>query len=284
MLGRDLCEELLSRAFEPVETDIEELDISRPDSVAQIAAGDLAKDCSWCVNCAAFTAVDRAESEPDAAAAVNTLGPGYLAAACKMKGLRMLHISTDFVFDGRAETPYSEDDATSPLGVYGRTKLEGEESVFHHMQDAIVARTAWLFGPYGESFPRTMIRAFLAGKKLRVVDDQIGTPTYTRDLARVIVDLIKLDAPGGIYHTAGPDPVNRLQFAEMALRNYRDMVLRDTRPIEIEPAKTDDFPTAAARPAYSALSFSKCLEMGVGPMRAPDVALADFSRRLGPNA
>lgn len=281
MLGRDLVEELDSRGHEAVATDLPELDISDPVAVALINASNLAEGCSWCINCAAFTAVDRAEAEPELAQLANALGPGYLAAACRMRAMRLVQISTDFVYDGTKREPYVEDDPTQPLGVYGASKLGGEEAVRHHLPDAIIARTAWLFGPYGENFPRTMIRAFLTGKLLRVVDDQVGTPTYTRDLARVLVDMVELDAPGGVYHTAGPEALTRHAFAFEAVTAFRDVVLKDARPIEIGLAKSSDFPTPARRPAYSALSFEKVRALGIEPMRAPSMALADFCRRLG---
>lgn len=279
MLGRDLQIALAERGAEVVATDLGELDITDPSSVAKIVASDLAKGCAWCVNCAAYTAVDRAEGEPDAARRINALGPSYLAEACRMSGMRLVHISTDFVFDGAKREPYEEGDATSPLGLYGQTKLEGEQAIIERLPGAIIVRTAWLYGPHGPSFPRTILKAFREGRALRVVDDQWGTPTYTLDLARTLCTMMELELPGGVYHAAGPECVSRLDWAESVVRIAA--VKDQCEPAPIALAKTSDFPTPAARPAYSCLSCLKLAEHGVGPMRMLDEALAEFVERLG---
>jgi len=281
MLGSDLVDDLWSRGLEPTAPSRAELDVSDPVSVAKIAATDLAEECAWCVNCAAYTKVDQAETDQDAAAAVNAIGPGYVAEACRMKGMRLLHLSTDFVFDGSARSPIAEDAPANPLGAYGRTKLQGEEAALRANPETVIARTAWLYGPIGPSFPRTIIRSWLAGNEIRAATDQTGSPTYTRDLARVLVDLIQRDAPAGIYHTAGPEAMTRHDLAVAALTAYRDMVLRDERPIEVLLAKAEDFPAPAKRPAYSVLGFRKALELGIAPMRPVKDALGDFCRRIG---
>lgn len=278
MLGRDLQGALSERGIEFVATDLAELDIADPMSAAQLLASDLAKGCDWCVNCAAYTAVDRAESEPDEARRINALGPSYLAEACRLGGMRLLHISTDFVFDGTKRSPYEETDQTAPLGVYGQSKLEGEHAILERLPGAIIARTSWLYGPYGPNFPKTIIKAFRDGKALRVVDDQWGTPTYTSDLARTLCSMMESDLSGGIYHAAGPDCVSRLDWAKEAVKVA---AMRDgTEAHEIEPAKTSEFPAPAARPAYSCLSTHKLQSEGIGPMRTLREALAEFIERL----
>jgi dTDP-4-dehydrorhamnose reductase len=226
--------------------------------------------------------VDKAEAESDAATLVNGIAPGYVAQACAMAGIRLIHISTDFVFDGEATSPYLEGAPTNPMGAYGRTKLQGEDAVLINCREAIVARTAWLYGPNGNSFPKTMIRAWLAGKSLKVVADQIGTPTYTGDLARVLIDLAENGAEGGIYHTAGPDITNWHGFATRAIEIYSREVLEKEANVEIEPIKTEDWPTPAKRPKYSALSFEKVGALGIEPMRSVDEALTEFVKRLPP--
>ena len=279
MLGSDVVAELQHRGHDVIAPPRSELDISDPTSVAEIAGGKW-KDPQWCINCAAYTLVDKAEEEKDQAMLANGLGPGYLAQATQMAGMRLLHVSTDFAFDGNATHPYTEDQPTNPQGAYAKSKVQGEELVLAGHANAIIARTAWLYGPNGNSFPRTIIRAWLAGKKLRVVNDQTGSPTYTADLARVLVDLIEKDAERGIYHTAGPDEMTWFEFAGLAIRAYRDQVLHDDHDIEIEPIRTEDWPTPAKRPNYSVLSFQKVESLGIEPMRPTRLALLDFAKRL----
>ncbi|MCC7433208.1 MAG: dTDP-4-dehydrorhamnose reductase [Methanoregulaceae archaeon] len=268
MLGTDLREEFVRRGWEVIAPTLEELDITDPVQVAGCAemAGE------WVVNAAAYTAVDKAESEPDEAMMVNGLAVGYLGQMAAMAGSKFLHISTDFVFDGTKTEPYTEDDATNPLGEYGRSKLVGEEQALAHA--GVVVRTAWLFGPNGGSFPRTMIRVAREGKPLRVVADQTGCPTYTADLARVIADLIAKIAYPGVYHAVGPDTMTWHEFACRTLSaagiDY-----------EIAPISTAEYPTPAKRPAYSVLSSAKIEAMGIAPMRPIDEALAEFVSRLG---
>ncbi|HEY3781811.1 MAG TPA: dTDP-4-dehydrorhamnose reductase [Fimbriimonadaceae bacterium] len=281
MLGTDLVREIESREYPVTAIDLDDLDITDPSAVAQISAGkfDIPQ---WCINCAAYTAVDKAETEADAATLVNGIAPGYLAQACAIAGIRLIHISTDFVFDGEATEPYTEDAATNPMGAYGRTKLFGETAVLNNSREAIVARTAWLYGPNGNSFPKTMIKAWLAGKNLKVVADQVGTPTYTGDLARVLVDLAESGADAGIYHATGPDVTTWHEFAKKAIEIYSSEILGKEASVEIEPLKTEDWPTPAKRPKYSALSFEKIASVGIAPMRPMDHALREFVKLLPP--
>ncbi len=281
MLGTDLVVELERRGHAVAGFDLPEFDLADPMAGAKLAAGRYGK-VEWLFNCAAYTAVDQAESESDLAMKVNALGPSYIARACGINGTRMLHVSTDFVFDGAKGQPYREDDEPNPSGVYARSKWEGERAVRQAGCEALVVRTAWLFGPNGASFPRTMIRAWRAGKPLRVVADQTGSPTYTADLARVLVDLAERAPEPGVYHAAGPDALSWHAFAQRALRAYQEAVLADATPIEIEPIRTADWPTPAPRPAYSVLSFDKVARLNIEPMRPLDKALADFVRRLPP--
>lgn len=278
MLGSDLRAEVARRGYHVTGVDLEELNIADPTAVAEIAAGKFGSP-QWCINCAAYTAVDKAESEPDQAMLVNGIAPGYLAQACEMAGIRLIHISTDFVFDGRASQPYQEDAPTNPLGAYGRSKLQGEESVADSSPSAVIVRTAWLYGPNGSSFPKTMIKAWLAGKKLRVVSDQLGTPTYTADLARVLVDLAAADPKHGIYHAAGPEIMTWHELAAKAIETYQKETLGKDEPFEIDPIRSEDWPTPAVRPKFSALSFEKVTALGIEPMRPVGQALRDFVRR-----
>lgn len=272
MLGTDLVAELQRKGHEVVAPTLEELDITDSTSVANVAMNEYG--VKWCINCAAYTAVDKAESEPMAAAEVNVLGASYLAKACSMGKVRLIHISTDFVFDGSQRRPYDPDDPTAPLGVYGKTKRDGEDAVREAMPTSLIFRTAWLYGPNGPSFPRTMIRAHEAGRKLRVVSDQTGCPTYTADLARLLVEAVEKDPFPGIYHAVGPETMTWHQFAERTLEIWTGA------RVDIEPIGTDDYPTPAKRPAYSVLSMEKTLAAGIHPMRPVSEALAEFCGRL----
>ena len=276
MLGQDLVAELKQRGHEVLAPSSSELDITDPTSAAAVSAYE---GVAWCVNCAAYTAVDKAEEEVQRATELNAFAPSYLARACAMAGIKLLHVSTDFVFDGQASEPYTEEAATNPLGVYGRTKRDGEEAVLAALPIALIFRTAWLYGANGKSFPKTMINAWLAEKTLRVVDDQIGSPTYTGDLARTIVDAIEANVFPGIYHATGPDSMSWRQFATKAIEAYLSLHGIE-RTVEIAPIKTEDWPTPATRPKYSVLSNAKLQAAGIAPMRPTGESLADFVSRL----
>lgn len=267
MLGTDLREEFARRDWEVVAPSSSEVDITDPIQVAGCA--EVGAD--WVVNAAAYTAVDKAESDTDSALLLNGVAVGYLGQLCGLTAMKLLQVSTDFVFDGSSSAPYTEDDAVNPLGAYGRSKLEGEDRAL--AATGVVVRTSWLFGPNGNSFPRTMLRAAAAGKTLRVVADQFGKPTYTRDLARVIADLIAKDAYPGIYHAAGPDAMTWHEFAVMTLN-------AGGFNVDIEPIRTADWPTPAKRPAYSVLDTGKIESLGIAPMRPISEALAEFVQRL----
>lgn len=276
MLGQDVVAELKRRGHDVSAPSSREIDLTDPQSVAQIT---LLGRFEWCVNCAAYTAVDKAEDEEQNAAELNAMGPGYLARVCGMSGIKLIHISTDFVFDGAATEPYQEDASTRPLGVYGKTKLLGEEAIQAALPIAVIVRTAWLFGAKGKSFPRTMIGAWKAGKTLKVVADQVGCPTYTGDLARTIVDATESNLFPGIYHAVGPDSMSWHAFALKAIEAYRshhDL----SQPVEIEPILTEQWPTPATRPLYSVLSTAKLQAAGIAPMRHLDAALAEFVAQL----
>jgi dTDP-4-dehydrorhamnose reductase len=273
LLGKDLVVELKKRGWDVTAVDIQELDITDPVAVASIAGGVYGKE-GWLFNCAAYTNVDGAETDVDRATLLNSIAPGYLAQACAMVGKRMIQVSTDFVFDGQTSTPYAEDAPTHPLGVYGRTKLEGEEAVFSHQPSAIVIRTAWLYGPLGKCFPKTIVKAWESGKDLKVVDDQQGSPTYTADLVRVMVDLAEKNVDGGIYHTTGPSVCTWHDLAERTIRTWTG------KEVRIPAIKTEEWPTPVRRPVFSVLSFDKCRALGIQTMRPLDEALSEFCERL----
>lgn len=271
MLGAAVVEELRSRAHEPIPVTREEFDISDPMAIARLIAADFGA-IDAVINCAAYTAVDRAESEEREAFEANGMGPAYLGRACMVLSTPLIHLSTDFVFDGTSETPYREEDKTNPLSVYGRSKLEGERALAANPV-ARVVRTAWLYGQ-GKCFPRTMVEAYRAGKSLRVVADQRGNPTYVPDLARTLVDILQANVPPGIYHATGPETTTWHDFATRAIQ-----AATGETP-EIIPVTTAEYPTPAIRPKNSALADTKLSLWNIEPMRPLDEALADWAENL----
>lgn len=215
---------------------------------------------NWIVNCAAYTAVDRAEDEPEAAGRLNGTGAGNLAAAAVESGAGMLHISTDYVFDGSAQRPYTEDDPVCPASVYGRTKLEGEQLVRKAFSGSplpwYIIRTAWLYGPVGKNFVYTMVSLMNTRPEIRVVSDQRGTPTFTGDLARCMLMLMQSGADAGIYHYSGEGETTWFDFASEIYRIGRQKG-RITGTCAVNPCTSAEYPAKAARPAYSVLSKAK---------------------------
>ena len=208
------------------------------------------------LNLAAYTAVDRAESEADAALAVNKVGAANVATVAAEFGARMIHVSTDYVFDGRADRPYRPTDGVNPINVYGRTKFLGEEEIRSQLEDHLIVRTSWLFAPWGNNFVRTITQHARADRPLRVVADQCGRPTSAVDLAQVLLDLAESDAQGTV-HFANADATTWHGFAEAVVGMLGDV--RSSVNRQIIPISTAEFPTAAPRPAYSVLdtdSFS----------------------------
>jgi dTDP-4-dehydrorhamnose reductase len=212
------------------------------------------------LNAAAYTAVDRAESDAAAAFAINRDGAGALARACESAGCPIVHISTDYVFDGSKTDPYVETDTTNPIGVYGRSKLEGEAAVAAANSRHLIVRTAWLYAPYGQNFLRTMLRLASERAELRVVGDQHGNPTYVPHLADVLLALagriaaVPQDQPWGIYHAAGLGDATWAQFAAAIVRAGARLGVPE---IPVRPIPTDEYPTPVRRPANSRLDCGK---------------------------
>ncbi|WP_447878565.1 dTDP-4-dehydrorhamnose reductase [Serratia fonticola] len=216
------------------------------------------------VNAAAYTAVDKAETEHELATLINKVGPENLAVAAKEVGARLVHVSTDYVFDGTASTPYIETDVTNPLGVYGLTKLDGEIAVAAVQPEAIIIRTAWVFSEYGNNFVKTMLRLAKERDTLSIVADQRGCPTYAGDIAQTIIDLLNKNALGGIYHYCGDQEVSWFKFAE----NIFNMALAKQKITKLPVAiaiPTEKYPTPAKRPVFSTLNCGKVGLYGVLP-------------------
>lgn len=255
------------------------LDLTAPASVLS-ALADFRPDVI--VNAAAYTAVDRAEQEPDAAMALNAEGPARLAEAAARRGAVLVHISTDCVFDGTKPTPYVEDDPTAPLSAYGRSKLAGEDAVRAAAERHIILRTSWVFSPYGSNFVRTILRSAAEQDELRVVDDRVGCPTYAPHLAQAILDVARAvtnggDACWGTYHAAGTGAVTWCGFAREIVRISAE---RGGRSVPVVPITTAEYPTAAARPMNSRLDCGK-LAANFGIAVPPwQQGLADCMARL----
>ncbi|MDX3883419.1 MAG: dTDP-4-dehydrorhamnose reductase [Sphingomonas sp.] len=206
------------------------------------------------VNAAAYTAVDKAETERDAARRINADGPGYLARAAGSVGARLVHVSTDFVFDGTASRPYRPADATAPLSVYGATKLAGEAAALAEHADVLVVRTAWVYAAHGRNFLETMLRLMAERDELAVVADQVGTPTHAASLAHALWALAMADARG-VLHWTDAGVASWYDFA-VAIREEAIAAGLPIRAAAVRPIATADYPTPAARPAFSLLDKS----------------------------
>lgn len=222
------------------------------------------------IHTAAYTAVDRAEEEPELAAAINGDACGVLARAAAAAGIPMVLVSTDFVFDGDASTPYTEDAATSPQSVYGATKLDGEaQALAAHPEGAKVVRTQWLYGPRGSHFPHTMQRLAKERDRLKVVSDQVGSPTSTLELAPALWDVLISGEPG-VWHAACDGACSWYDLAVATID------ASEIEGVEVEPCTTDEFPRPATRPAYSVLDCSKLEHLRGKPMAAWKDALLTY--------
>jgi dTDP-4-dehydrorhamnose reductase len=258
-LGTDLQEVLRASPDDVVKAvDVDVLDIT--DSAAVDAAiDDFAPDVV--VNAAAYTAVDAAEENEELAFLVNATGPAVLAAAVARRGGRLIHVSTDYVFAGDATAPYEVDAEPAPRSAYGRTKLAGEQAVLEMLPDrSYVVRTAWVYGGTGANFVKTMIRLEREHDKVSVVNDQVGSPTWSADLARALVELARSDAAPGIYHCTGSGQTTWFGFTQAIFEEL------GTDPARVQPTTTDAFPRPAPRPAYSVLSDAAWRQAGLTPM------------------
>jgi dTDP-4-dehydrorhamnose reductase len=269
-LGSDLMELLGDQA---VGVDLPDIDITAPDSVAAVlerAQPDVV------VNAAAYTAVDAAESDEATALAVNGAGPEHLARACASRpDSRLVQVSTDYVFAGDGTGPYDEDAPPGPVSAYGRTKLAGERAVLAQLPGrSYVVRTAWLYGEHGANFVKTMLHLEATRDTVSVVDDQLGQPTWSRDLAQQIVALVRAGAPAGIYHGTNSGEVTWYGFTREIFR------LAGADPERVLPTTSAQFQRPAPRPANSVLGHRRWQEVGIPEMRAWREALAEALPRL----
>lgn len=261
MLGQDLMSALSSR--EVTGFDRAEFDITDIDSVKSILSGfDLV------VNCAAWTAVDDAEVNEAAALAINGDGPKNVAKVCNEIGAKLVQISTDYVFSGDATTPYAENSDVGPKSAYGRTKLAGEVAVRDYLpSDHYIVRTAWLYGEHGPNFIKTMINLEKSKETISVVNDQVGQPTWTKDLASQVINLVDSEAPAGTYHATSSGQTTWFGLTQKIFK------LIGANPNRVLPTTTEAFPRPAPRPAYSVLGHGSWKAVGMNPIRVWDEAL-----------
>ncbi len=242
MLGQDLCPILEDEGYDVIETDINNLDITNPENIKDVFEKEKP---DIVIHCAAYTNVDKAEEDEKTARLINAKGTENIAKACAKIDAQMVYISTDYVFGGDGNEPYKPNDKTNPLGIYGKTKWEGEEAVRKNLQKYYICRTSWLYGIHGKNFVETMIS--LADKpELKVVDDQVGCPTWTIELANAIVKILR-NGKFGTFHTCGSGQTSWYGFA-------KEIFEKSGINVNLKPCTTEEFPRPAKRPAYSVMN------------------------------
>ncbi|MDJ0723212.1 MAG: dTDP-4-dehydrorhamnose reductase [Desulfobacterales bacterium] len=257
-LGHDVAQAAIQQGFDTLALTRSTLDITRADRVDRTID---ARQPDLVVNCAAYTAVDRAEEESEQAFAANRDGPSHLATTCARHGIPLIHVSTDYVFDGTKDSPYTESDPLRPINTYGRSKAAGEAAVQAMTNRFVILRTAWVFGAHGNNFVRTMLRLGQERPSLRVVNDQVGCPTFTGHLAEAIMGIAAIyrtetECPWGVYHYGGQPPISWHGFADHIFTTARTMgVALKIEALEAIP--TSAYPLPAKRAANSRLDCSK---------------------------
>lgn len=272
MLGGHFVDLLTNRGLDFVATGSRDLDITKTGDVAGFIS---AQKPTHIINCAAYTDVDKAETEKERAYLINAVGPQILGKAARRPGIKVIHFSTDYVFDGEGTTPYLEDDPCSPLSVYGSSKREGEERLLEESPQALIIRTSWLCGFPGKNFIETMLRLMSTKEAIRVVDDKRGRPSFCRDLAEAALPSADRS---GIYHFANSNETSWYEFA----REIRVAALEAGISLKIEridPIQSTDYPLPARRPTYSVLSTSKIESLTKQVPRSWQAALREYLLR-----
>lgn len=265
MLGSDLAPVLDQAGYRVRILDLPEFDLTRTDHLEHALDG-----AQVIVNCAAFTNVDQAEKSPAIASAVNGRAVGALGAAAKKRGVFVVHISTDFVFDGRQNRPYVETDPPNPINAYGRSKLEGEIALQQSACAHVILRVQWSYGIHGANFISKIQERARAGKEFKVVEDQVGAPTWTADMAEAIAILIR-ERREGLYHFANSGYASRFEVAQFIAAQLN-------LPVKISACISEDFPTPALRPKNSRFATAKIQSVLDGTIRSWQEALAEFLR------
>ena len=269
-LGYDVAKELERRGENFIGTTRKDFDLSKPDEVKNFI---IEKKPSTVIHCAAYTAVDKAEEEAELALTVNGLATRKIAEACREVGAKMLYVSTDYVFGGDGETPYEISDEKAPQNIYGKSKLLGEDSVIALLRNYFIVRISWVFGNNGKNFVKTMLNFDKRRKKISVVDDQIGSPTYTADVAPLLVDMIQSDKYG-IYHATNEGFCSWAEFAE-------EIFKQAGRDITVEKIPSSEYPTPARRPLNSRLSKKTLDAAGFKRLPSWQDAVTRFLKEMG---
>lgn len=269
-LGQDLMAELAKRGLVGIGVDVEEMDITDA-AICKKVISEAQVDAV--IHCAAYTAVDAAEDDVDRCRKINGEGTRNVALACKEADVKMMYISTDYVFDGQGTRPWEPDDERAPLNVYGLTKYEGELAVEELLEKYFTVRIAWVFGVAGKNFIKTMLRLGKERGAVSVVDDQVGSPTYTYDLARLLVDMIQTDHYGR-YHATNE---GLCSWYEFAVEIFRQAGMNEVRVI---PVTSDQFPAKATRPSNSRMSKEKLSENGFDRLPTWQDALGRFLKEI----
>jgi dTDP-4-dehydrorhamnose reductase len=265
-VGTELCVQMEKLGIDFLAADLPEIDITDPLSVEKYMGLPHVK---LVINAAAYTAVDKAESDPETAFAVNAKGPGLIAQFCKIKNIPFIHISTDYVFDGTKSSPYLEDDTVSPAGVYGKSKADGDALIQSTLEKHIIIRTSWLCSAHGTNFVKTMLRLGREKETIKVVNDQKGCPTFASDIAEAIIIITdryfeNKDLPWGIYHYCGKEETTWFAFAEQIFKlagQNRTFKLKSLLPIP-----SSEYPTPTKRPMNSVLDCKKIIKnFGIQP-------------------
>lgn len=269
-LGTDLMNELEKRGIESIGVDVQEMDITDREACMRVISESKADAV---IHCAAYTAVDAAEDNVDLCRKINGEGTRNVALACQATGAKLMYISTDYVFDGQGTRPWEPDDSRSPLNVYGQTKYEGELAVEALVEKFFTVRIAWVFGVAGKNFIKTMLRLGKERGAVSVVDDQVGSPTYTYDLARLLVDMIQTDRYGR-YHATNE---GFCSWYEFACEIFRQAGMDE---VKVTPVSSDQFPVKAVRPANSRMSKAKLEENGFESLPTWQDALGRFLKEI----
>ncbi|CDA98854.1 dTDP-4-dehydrorhamnose reductase [Lachnospiraceae bacterium CAG:215] len=264
-LGHDVMNELAKRGHTGIGVDVEEMDITDAKKVNEVIR---ASEVEAVIHCAAYTVVDAAEDQVELCRKINAEGTENIAKVCKELDIKMMYISTDYVFDGEGIRPWEPDDERHPLNVYGLTKYEGELAVEKYLDKFFTIRIAWVFGVNGKNFIKTMLKLSETHDELNVVDDQIGSPTYTYDLAVLLVDMIETEKYGR-YHATNEGLCSWYEFACEIFRQAG-------RDVKVNPVSSDEFPTKAKRPHNSRMDKSKLTENGFTPLPAWQDALKRY--------
>ena len=276
MLGSKVLHYLKKARMPSIQSDIE-IDITSAQALSEFVRN---KTIDWVINCSAYTAVDQAEDEKDLAYQINAEGVSNIASICKSINAKLIHISTDYVFDGNKTTPYVENDPTNPIGVYGESKLEGDLNLMKTLGRYFIVRTSWLYGENGNNFVASMLKFFKDRSQLTIVNDQHGCPTYTEDLAQFILHIVTADSQDyGVYHFSNENQTTWYQFTLKIFEFARKYHLID-KMIEILPITTDQYPTKATRPKYTVFTKEKVKNTFNIEIRTWEEALEEYISKM----